>query len=577
MRADSIDELAVSLSLTPDLEAGVRAVVDDWQANAKVARLWRRDATLWTDAGEGDWLGWLDAPAADTAREHELRDLAAEARAQGWSHALVLGMGGSSLAPEVLAETFGPQPGHPALAVLDSTDPAQVRATQKDFALERVLFIVSSKSGTTLEPDILRAYFFELASRALGKEEAGRRFVAITDPGSDLERTARADGFRAVVHGVPAIGGRYSALSPFGIVPAAIAGLDTDGLLERARRAAAACGPEMPASRNPGLVLGAALGTCCAAGRDKLTLVASPAIAALGAWLEQLLAESTGKRGRGILPVDREPLGSPQVYGEDRLFAYVRLMSDPDPRQDAAIAAFEEAGHAVVRIEVEDSLDLGAQFFQWEIATAVAGALIGVNPFDQPDVEASKVRTREVTAEYERTGSLPAAAPLLEEAGLELFADEDNATALGSHSSLDAFLGAHLGRIESGDYLALLAYLPRTPQHEAALAEMRTAVRDRTGAATCVGFGPRFLHSTGQAYKGGPDSGVFVQITCDDAIDLDVPGQACTFGVVKAAQAEGDLDVLAERGRRVLRVHIGADVEAGLRALGDAFTRALSG
>ena len=564
------------LCLPTDLDAEVREVLDDWQANGKVARLWQGDASLWTGNGEADWLGWLEIARQELEHIEELRSVAADAQAAGYSDVLLLGMGGSSLAPEVLARTFGPRDGHPVLRVLDSTVPAQVVAAAESVDVRRTLFVVSSKSGSTLEPEILRAHLHGLVSGAVGKAAAGRQFVAITDPGSSLERVAGADGFRAVLHGVPAIGGRFSALSHFGIAPGAIAGVDVAGLLDRAQAAADACGPAAPAPDNPGLLLGAALGVCCLAGLNKVTLVASPGIEGIGAWLEQLLAESTGKQGKGIIPVDREPLGAPESYGRDRLFAYLRLAPEPDPEQDAAVEALEHDGRAVVRIELEDRLDLGAQFFQWEFATAVAGALIGINPFDQPDVEASKVKTRELTAEFERTGALPAEAPLLEEAGLQLFADDRNGTALGSHSSLDGMLGGHLGRVEEGDYVALLAFVARTEQAEQVLAEIRTVVRDRTGAATCVGFGPRYLHSTGQAYKGGPNSGVFVQVTCDDEVDLPVPGHGYTFGIVKAAQAQADLEVLAERGRRVLRVHLGADVEAGLRSLGGAVTRALS-
>lgn len=564
------------LCLPTDLDAEVREVLDDWQANGKVAKLWQGDASLWTGNGEADWLGWLEIARAEQEHVDELRRVAAEAQAAGYSDVLLLGMGGSSLAPEVLAQTFGARDGHPVLRVLDSTVPAQVTAAAESVDLGRTLFIVSSKSGSTLEPEILRAHFHGLVSGAVGKAEAGRQFVAITDPGSSLERVANADGFRAVLHGVPAIGGRFSALSHFGIAPGAVAGVDVAALLDRARAAADACGPATPAADNPGLLLGAALGVCCLAGCNKATFVTSPGIEAVGAWLEQLLAESTGKQGKGIIPVDREPLGAPELYGRDRLFAYLRLASEPDPAQDAAVEALERDGQAVVRIDLEDRLDLGAQFFQWEFATAVAGALIGINPFDQPDVEASKVKTRELTAEFERTGSLPAEAPLLEEAGLQLFADDRNGTALGSHSSFDGMLGGHLGRVEEGDYVALLAFVARTEQAEQVLAEIRTVVRDRTGAATCVGFGPRYLHSTGQAYKGGPNSGVFVQVTCDDEVDLPVPGHGYTFGIVKAAQARADLEVLVERDRRVLRVHLGADVEAGLRSLGGAVTRALS-
>ncbi len=563
------------LALPPALQASVHQVLEDWGTSGKVARLWDGDATLWTGGDESRWLGWLHVADEQLSNVDQLRGLAEGARAEGCEHALLLGMGGSSLAPEVLAETFSGANGGAALHVLDSTDPAEVRAAEASVDLARTLFFVSSKSGSTLEPDILKKYFLARAREAVGEQAAGR-FVAITDPGSALERAAHADDFRAVLHGRETIGGRYSALSSFGMAPGAVAGVDVVAMLERARSAAAECGPGTAPADNPGLVLGAVVGVSALAGRDKLTLVASPAIADLGAWLEQLLAESTGKDGKGVIPVAGEPLGAPQVYGEDRLFAYLRLTSAPDPRQDAALDSLEAAGHPVVRIELQERLDLGGQFFVWEFATAVAGALLGVNPFDQPDVEASKVRTRELTAEYEQTGALPADEPMLEEAGLAVYADARNADALGSHRSLDALLAAHLGRVREGDYVALLAYIQRSPEHEQALTEVRAVVRDRTRAATCVGFGPRFLHSTGQAYKGGPNTGVFVQITCDDVIDVEIPGDGYSFGVVKAAQARADLAVLAERGRRALRLHIGLDVEAGLRAVGGAVTRALS-
>ena len=563
------------LALPPDLQTDVEAVLENWRATGKVARLWDGDASLWTGADEGRWLGWLHVPGEQLGHADELRGLATGARADGFQQALLLGMGGSSLAPEVLAETFGAENGGAALRVLDSTDPAEVRAAESAIDLERTLFFVSSKSGSTLEPNVLKKYFLAKARDVVGPA-APARFVAITDPGSALEREARDDGFRAVLHGRETIGGRYSALSSFGMAPGAVAGVDVVEMLERARRAALACSPRTPAAENPGLLLGAVLGVATLAGRDKLTLVASPGIADFGAWLEQLLAESTGKDGKGVIPVDAEPLGTPAAYGEDRLFAYLRLESEADPDQDTALDALRAAGHPVVRIDLQERLDLGTQFFVWQFATAVAGALLGVNPFDQPDVEASKVRTRELTAEYEQTGALPPDQPILEEAGLSAYADQRNAEALGRHSSLDALLAAHLGRVQDGDYVALLSYIERSPEHEQALTEIRTVVRDRTRAATCVGFGPRFLHSTGQAYKGGPNTGVFLQITCDDVVDLDIPGNGYSFGVVKAAQARGDLDVLAERGRRALRLHIGFDVEAGLRSLGGAVTRALS-
>jgi transaldolase/glucose-6-phosphate isomerase len=488
---------------------------------------------------------------------------------------LLLGMGGSSLGPEVLAETFAQQPGSPRLLVLDSTDPAQIRTIESKIDPARTLFIVSSKSGSTLEPNILKQYFFECAKKAVGADLAGSRFIAITDPGSQLQTIAQRDRFRHIAFGKPSIGGRYSVLSDFGMVPAAAMGLDVGGLLAATQLMVRSCGPDVPPADNPGVVLGTILGVLGKSGRDKITIVASPAIADFGAWLEQLVAESTGKRGKGLIPVDAEPLASPQAYGQDRLFAYLRLTPEADPGQDTAVTALEQAGHPVVRIEIAERNHVGQEFFRWEIATAVAGAILGINPFDQPDVEASKVRTRELTDAYEKSGRLPPETALFEENGLSLFADPKNRAALGKATTLTECLGAHLARIQTGDYCGILAYVERNRLHGGVLRDIRVMIRDCKRVATCVGFGPRFLHSTGQAYKGGPDTGVFLQITCDDANDLAVPGQAYTFGVVKAAQARGDLEVLAERGRRVVRVHLGAHVSAGLTALKEAIRQAL--
>jgi transaldolase/glucose-6-phosphate isomerase len=563
--------------LPADLDAAVRETLRDWRAGGKVRRLWAGDAALWTGADEADWLGWLGIADAPPARLADLRRLAEDVRGAGFTHVLLLGMGGSSLCADVLRSTFGRLPGWPALLVLDSTDPAQVRACEARVDLARTLFIVSSKSGSTLEPNIFLAYFLERARQAVGSGEAGRRFVAITDPGSSLDARARRDGFRHVCPGVPSIGGRYSALSAFGMVPAAVTGLDVARLLEVAREMAAACGAERPAEENPGVVLGVILGVLAARGRDKVTLVASPAIAGLGAWLEQLLAESTGKDGRGLIPVDREPLGPPGCYGADRLFVYLRLDGGPDAAQDRAVTALEAAGQPVVRIAVPEPYAIAAEFFRWEFATAVAGAVLGINPFDQPDVEASKVATRALTAEYESTGRLPAEAPFAEDDGIRLHADPRNAAALaGAGGKLPDVLRAHLSRVRPGDYVAALAYLPMWPEHEVPLQALRAAVRDRYRVATCLGFGPRFLHSTGQAYKGGPNTGVFLQVTCDDAADLPVPGQRYTFGVVKAAQARGDFEVLAANGRRALRVHLGGDIAAGLARLRRATEQAIA-
>jgi transaldolase/glucose-6-phosphate isomerase len=566
-----------TLSLPADLQAAVNGSLDGWETTGKVRRLWARDASLWTGWDEGDWLGWLCIVDEQIAHAERFRKIAKDVKSGGFSHILLLGMGGSSLCPEVMIKTFGQQPGFPTMHVLDSTDPAQVRAFEKKVDLPRTLCIVSSKSGTTLEPNIFKQYFYDRMVEAVGRERAGQHFIAITDPGSKMAEVARADHFRETCYGLASIGGRYSALSDFGMVPAAAMGVDVPRLLEKAEEMAHACASSVPARDNPGLVLGTVMGVLAQHGRDKVTLIASPAIDDLGAWLEQLLAESTGKKGRGLVPVDREPLGAPAVYGKDRLFVYLRLTPSPDAGQDAAVAALEKAGQPVVRIALAEPYDIGAEFFRWEFATGVAGAIIGINAFDQPDVEASKIATRKLTTEYERNGRLPDEKPILEEEGLELYADARNAAELAAAAktqNLAGILRAHLGRIRAGDYAAVLAYVEMNAAHDTALQRLRVLLRDRFRVATCLGFGPRFLHSTGQAYKGGPNSGVFLQLTCDDAADVPVPGQKYTFGVVKAAQARGDFQVLAERGRQALRVHLPADVGAGLEALRAAIEEA---
>ena len=553
--------------------------MDDWRGSGKVRRLWQRDASLWTGTDEANWLGWLGITEQQIANRENLRRLAEEVKREGFTDILLLGMGGSSLCPEVLEKTFGRFAGFPQLHVLDSTDPAQIKAFENEVDLAKTLFVVSSKSGTTLEPNIYKQYFFERVKQVVGAEKAGSHFIAITDPGSKMQQVAEADHFRHIFHGDPSIGGRYSALSNFGIVPAALMGLDSSRFLDRTEEMVEACASSVAADENPGVVLGIILGTAAKNGRDKVTIVTSPGIADLGAWLEQLLAESTGKQGHGIIPVDREELGTPDVYGNDRVFAYLRLDSAPDAAQDTKVAALEQAGHPVVRISLADIYDLGQEFFRWEIATAVAGSVIGINAFNQPDVEASKIATRNLTAEYEKTGSLPAEKPIFDNDGIKLFTDSMNADALakaaGGDKSLVSYLRAHLDRLAAGDYFGLLAFIQMNPEHEASLQEIRHTLRNQKRVATCLGFGPRFLHSTGQAYKGGPNSGVFLQVTCDDAVDFPVPGQKYTFGVVKAAQARGDFQVLAERGRRALRVHIGKDLKSGLAKLLAAIREAL--
>jgi glucose-6-phosphate isomerase len=570
----------MSLALPEEYASEVEATLDEWQQGDKIRRLWARDASLWTGSDEADWLGWLWITEVQLGTHlGRLQRFAEEVRAERYSDILLLGMGGSSLCPEVLKMTFGKTVGFPELHVLDSTDPAQVKTFEDRVDLERTLFIVASKSGTTLEPNIFMRYFFERVRQRLGVEQAGLRFVAITDPDSKLEQIAGRSGFSHVFHGMPSIGGRYSALSNFGLVPAAAMGLDLKRLLERAAGMVRACSSETPVNENPGAILGTTLGLLAKNGRDKVTLVTSPGIWDLGAWLEQLVAESTGKEGVALIPVDGECLTEPDFYGDDRVFVYLRLESKPDGDQDSAVRRLEEAGQPVVRIDLSDTYDIGQEFFRWEFATAVAGAILGINPFNQPDVEASKVATRALTSRYEETGSFPEESPIAEADGLKLFADERNAAELreaAGDASLAAILGAHIGRIRSRDYVALLAYVEMNEPHVEQLQAIRHQVRDSRRVATCLGFGPRFLHSTGQAYKGGPDTGVFLQITCDDAADLPVPGRKYSFGVVKAAQAGGDFEVLAERGRRALRVHLGVDVLAGLKKLRELVGSALA-
>jgi transaldolase / glucose-6-phosphate isomerase len=557
-------------SLPAEINAQLQDAVEDWKMAGKVRRLWARDASLWTGSDEGNWLGWLGITEDQLAHQQHLTDVAADVKASGFKHALLLGMGGSSLGPEVLRMTFGKIAGFPEMFVLDSTDPAQVKAFENKVDIANTIFIVSSKSGSTLEPNIFKQYFFDRVKQVVGADKAGSRFIAVTDPGSKFEQVAQADGFRHIFHGVPSIGGRYSALSDFGMVPAAVMGVDAPKFLDQADVMAIACSSCLPVDKNAGAQLGMILGVAAKNGRDKVTLITSPGIWDFGAWLEQLLAESTGKDGKGIIPVDRERLGPPEVYGNDRVFAYIRLENGADPAQDAAVDALAKAGHPVVRIALTDTYNLGQEMFRWEFATAVAGSIIGINAFNQPDVEASKIATKKLTSEYEKNGSLPAESPILSENGIQLFTDEKNAAALataaGNDKSLAGYLRAHLGRIKAGDYFALLAYVEMNQAHDKTLQDIRIAVRDKKKVATCLGFGPRFLHSTGQAYKGGPNSGVFLQVTCDDKNDLPVPGQKYTFGVVKAAQARGDFQVLAERNRRALRIHL-HDVDSGLATL----------
>ncbi len=566
-----------SYSLPKDLQKAVSDAQKKWDQSGNTGRLWKKDASLWTNSDESSWLGWLDIVNEELGNVARFKALQAEIREDGFSHVVLLGMGGSSLCPEVFSKTFGKQPDSPGLLVLDSTDPLQIRALRDRIDPARTLFCVSSKSGTTLEPNIYMQYFYEETRKVVG-DRAGHHFIAVTDPGSKLEGVSAQLGFRRLYHGVPSIGGRYSALSAFGLVPHAAMGLDTEKLLKRAAAMVEAC-KNGNASQNPGVALGVFLGTAAVKfGRDKVTLFCSQSVFDLGAWLEQLLAESTGKQGKGLIPVDREPIFTPDKYGTDRVFAYIRYTGDSDTEKEAAVSELEKAGAPVVRIVLKDLSDIGQTFFQWEIATAVAGSILRINAFNQPDVEASKVATRQLTSEFEKTGSLPKEDPILDQDGIQLFTDKANAQALlgTGGNTLGAVIRAHVDRIKPGDYFGLLAYIPMFPEYEAKLEEMRREIVESKQIATVLGFGPRFLHSTGQAYKGGPNTGVFLQITCDEAEDLQVPGQKYTFGIVKAAQARGDFQVLAERHRRALRVHLGKDLTRGLNHLHDLICAALA-
>ncbi len=545
-----------------------------------VRRLWANDPTLWhqdpvQQAIIRKALGWLSVSERQIGQVSRLQTFADDIRDAGFQHILLLGMGGSSLCPDVCRMTFGVLHGRPALHVLDSTVPSQVKSFEARVDLERTLCVVASKSGSTTEPLVFQKYFFERMRQVKG-DRAGENFIAITDPGSLLEQMARELRFRKIFSGVPELGGRYSALSNFGIVPAALMGVNVGSLLSRAERMRFSCDASVPATDNPGVVLGATLGALAKAGRNKVTLISSPAVGALGGWCEQLIAESTGKEGRGIIPVDDEPLGAPHVYGTDRVFVYIRYADGVEPEQDVAVDALQAAGHPVVRIDVTDVINLGQEFFRWEIAVATAGSLLGINAFDQPNVQESKDFTRAYLEAFQKNGTLPEEAPMMTDGGIRIFADSANQQALQGASSLAQVLVAHLSRVQSGDYVAINAYVERTPAIHECLQRIRTVVRDAKQVATTLGYGPRFLHSTGQLHKGGPNTGVFIQVTADVEQDLVVPGEPYSFGVLVAAQALGDMESLSTRHRRVIRIHLGCGVEDGVRCIQESVEKALS-
>lgn len=538
---------------------------------AWVQRLWARDATLWTGADEDQWLGWL-RPGAGPARPARLAAICRRLCVAGHADAVLLGMGGATLGAEALAHILGVAAGGLRLHVLDSTDVAQILALEARLDLTRTLFVVASKSGTTLESGMLAAYFQQRVAALLGRREAGRRFVAITDPGTPLQARALRDGYAAVFEGEPTVGGRNSVLSPFGLVAAALLGHDPAALLRAMQPMLRACSAQVALHRNPGLVLGALLGEAALAGHDKVTLLADPGLRPLGCWLEQLLAESTGKDGKGLIPVADEPRCQPAAYRRDRLFVHLASAQAPDAELAAHASELAAAGHPVLTCTSGAGLAIGQEFFRWQVATAVAAAVLGVNPFDQPDVEASKARTRALAG----GGAVAAQAdePLLVEGALAFHGKTVPATATAASAA--ALLATHAAPARAGGYMALLAYLPRGPACERWLASARDCIGRGTGVATLGGFGPRYLHSCGQLHKGGTACGRFLFITADAPRELAAPGYAAGFGATQAAQAQGDMEELMARGRPCLRVHIQGDLGAGLAQLDKLLRRALA-
>ncbi|MGI5835763.1 MAG: glucose-6-phosphate isomerase [Chloroflexota bacterium] len=535
----------------------------DLEKNRAAERVWAREPGFWKDdPGHQkeirERLGWLTV--METMRSHvaDLESFALDVKAAGIQHVVLCGMGGSSLCPEVLRLTFGNASGYPKLHVLDSTDPSTVAGIGEVAEPEHCLYLIASKSGGTIEVDSLYRYFYDKAKGKLG-EHAGRQFAAITDPGTALERLGQERGFRKIFLNPSDIGGRYSALSLFGLVPAALLGIEVTRILDRAQEMAGYCSAATPSKANPGVWLGAAMGVMVEAGRDKLTILASPAIDSFGLWVEQLIGESTGKEGKGIVPVAGEPIGIPESYGNDRLFIYLRLEGENNETLDRLIDQLRAADHPVVTLSLRDRYDLWAEFFRWEFATAVAGAMMKVDPFDQPNVQESKDNTSRVLAQYQQTGSLPTQTPDLVEGDLKLYGAEG--------SSLKESISSFVEMAAPGDYFALLAYLPATSQVDALLSSIRDKLRARTGLATTLGYGPRFLHSTGQLHKGGPNSGVFLQLTADEEVAVPVPGKPYDFGTLKMAQATGDWQALRQHGRRALWVHLGMDIAAGLQKI----------
>ncbi len=564
--------------LSEPYSKAVSETLETFEKEKAVRRMWDKDATLWKTDPEavktiGNALGWLTVPEVVKPHAAELKEFADEIAKAGYQHVVVMGMGGSSLCVEVLRKVNKPVAGHPTLLVLDSTVPATIRRIEGQIDPAKTLFIVASKSGGTTEPAVFYAYFFAKV-KAIKGDKAGENFIAITDPGTKMEADAQRDGFRKIFLNPSDIGGRYSALSYFGMVPAALMGLDVAQIIDHAEIAVAACKPDIPIKQNPGAALGAAIGTLAKLGLDKVTLVTPPPLEALGLWIEQLIAESTGKEGRGILPVAGEPLGEPKSYGNDRVFVQVRTQDSPPAARNEELMTLSEAGHPVIDLVLVEPIDLGAEFFRWEIATPLAGKVIGINPFDQPNVQESKDNTKALLEVYKEKGALPAQETVATFDGLTLVSDPGNKgqllKAAGTKSGRELFaavLKAHFDRVKPGDYVAITQYFDETPGRDEAILKLRRHLRDALKVATTTGYGPRFLHSTGQLHKGGSDGGVFLQLTAEDGADLPIPGYPCGFATLVKAQALGDFQSLASRNRRALGLNLGSDVEKGLATL----------
>ena len=549
-----------------------KARITELRKRRFAARLWEKDPSLWKEDPEAqaiirNALGWLDVVEHMAAVYPDLLLFAREVREAGFQHVVHIGMGGSSLAPLLFQKAFPVGRDGLPLTVLDTTDPATIRHVEESIPLEHTLFIIATKSGTTAETIALRDYFYARLQDIKGKA-AGSHFVAITDPGSPLIDQARRQRFRRVFKNFRDIGGRYSALSYFGLVPAVLMGIDIGALLERAARMVHANSPHRGEENAPGILLGAALGELALQGRDKVTFITSPTLATLGLWLEQLIAESTGKEGKGILPVALEPLGEAGVYGDDRVFVYIYLKDEADERIRQQLNTLQKQGHPLILVELTDLLDLGQEFFRWEIATATAGAVLGINAFDQPNVQESKDNTNRLIAQVAETGVLPEPQPIAEEQGLRFFGE-------GTGTSAQELLQKFFAQAQPGHYFAIQAYMTETEEVTNELQRIRLLVRDRLHVATTLGYGPRFLHSTGQYHKGGPNTGLFLQLTVDDVEDLPIPDRPYTFGTFKRAQALGDLEALRHHGRKVIRVHLGADWTTALHHLRAMIERAL--